>query len=230
MRLPHVVMQPKGLLATEAMVSLPWLGAPGAVLALTSHFLEFIDEAGELHLAHALRRGECYTVVVTTGGGLYRYQLYDQVEIVGQVHATPCIRFVGKTDRVSVWFGEKLNEQFVAHCLEGLWATSGCVPRFALVAPAELAAGFAYMLYMEMDEVVNLELLACELDERLRKNFHYDYCRRLGQLAPARVRLVKEGAATYLAHCQARGMKLGNIKPALLDRSTEWEAVFESSI
>jgi hypothetical protein len=166
--------------------------------------------------------------VVTTGGGLYRYQLYDQVEVVGQVHATPCVRFVGKTDRVSDWFGEKLNEQFVAHCLEELWAKSGCIPRFALVAPAELAAGFAYTLYVEMDGAVNLELLACEFDAQLRKNFHYDYCRRLGQLAPARVRLVKGGAATYLAQCQARGMKLGNIKPASLDRSIEWEAAFDN--
>src|SRR5690606_23717403 len=54
-RLPHVTLQPKGLLATEAMVSLPWLDDvddtdgtddAGAVLAVTSHFLEFLDDAG----------------------------------------------------------------------------------------------------------------------------------------------------------------------------------------
>lgn len=227
MRLPTVLMQPKGLLATEAMVSLPWLGAPGAVLALTSHFLEFLDEAGQPHLAHELQVGGRYEVVVTTGGGLYRYRLHDQVEVTGQVKATPCIRFVGKTDRVSDWFGEKLNEQFVARCLETLWTKCGCVPRFALVAPAELPMGFAYTLYVEVHGSLNVELLACELDTLLRENFHYDYCRRLGQLAPARVRLVQGGAATYLARCQARGMKLGNIKPALLDRSTDWEAAFD---
>jgi hypothetical protein len=230
-RLPAVVMQPKGLLATEAMVSLPWLGAPGAVLALTSHFLEFVDEAGAVYLAHELRQGGLYTVVVTTGGGLYRYQLYDQVEVVGQVKATPCIRFVGKLDRVADWFGEKLNEQFVARCLEQLWKRWEMTPHFALLAPAELATGFAYTLYLEIDlavDAVDTDVLAAALDDLLRESFHYDYCRRLGQLAPARVCRVQGGAATYLAVCQAHGMKLGNIKPALLDRGTEWEAAFRS--
>ena len=229
-RLPAVRLQPKGLLATEAMVSLPWLGASGtflgAVLALTSHFLEFVDEAGATHLAHELRHGALYEVVVTTGGGLYRYQLHDQVEVVGRVAAIPCVRFVGKTDRVADWFGEKLNEQFVARCLEQLWAKQGVTPRFVLVAPADLVEGFAYTLYVEADGVANGDALAAELDGLLAASFHYDYCRRLGQLAPLRVRQVTEGAATYLAVCQARGMKLGNIKPALLDRGTEWEGAF----
>jgi hypothetical protein len=231
-RLPHVFMQPKGLLATEAMVSLPWLGAPGAVLALTSHFLEFVDEAGAVWLAHELQQGGVYTVMVTTGGGLYRYQLHDQVEVVGRVAATPAIRFVGKADRVSDWFGEKLNEQFVARCLDELWAGIGFAPRFALVAPADLPKGYAYTLYMEAGDAeagmpVDAQVLADMLDALLRRNFNYDYCRRLGQLGPARVRWVRGAGATYLALSQARGVKLGNIKPALLDRGTEWEAAFE---
>jgi hypothetical protein len=225
-RLPPLLMQPKGLLATEAMVSLPWLGAPGAVLALTSHFLEFVDGEGRLHLAHELRRGGVYEVVVTTGGGLYRYQLRDQVEVVGQVLATPCIRFAGKADRVSDWFGEKLNEQFVARCLETLWAQRQLVPRFALVAPAETATGFAYTLYLEANGLVDVAGLAAGLDDLLRENFHYDYCRRLEQLARARVCPVQNGATTYLTVCQARGMRLGDIKPALLDRGNEWERAF----
>jgi hypothetical protein len=225
-RLPHVLMQPKGLLATEAMISLPWLGAEGSVLALTSHFLEFVDETGAISLAHELRRGRLYRVVVTTGGGLYRYELHDQIEVVGQQWATPCIRFVGKTDRVTDWFGEKLNEQFVARCLDQLWASRGVTPRFALVAPAELPSGFAYTLYVEADSFDHSDLLAVALDKLLRANFNYDYCRRLGQLAPARVQQVRGGAAIYLSVCQARGMKLGNIKPAFLDGGTEWERAF----
>jgi hypothetical protein len=229
MRLPHVPMQPKGLLATEAMVSLPWRGASGAVLALTSHFLEFVDAAGKVHLAHELVTGNRYGVVVTTGGGLYRYQLYDEVEVVGRVLATPSVRFVGKLDRVVDLFGEKLNEQFVMHALDALWEKHGVSPRFALLAPAETDGRFAYTLYVEADGLDNRQLaetMAEELEARLCENFHYDYCRRLGQLEAVRVRRVEGGAATYLAVCQARGMKLGNIKPALLDRGLEWEGAF----
>ena len=106
-------------------------------------------------------------------------------------------------------------------------------PRFELLAPADLPNGYAYTLYVEAGDVeagipANAEALASTLDVLLRRNFHYDYCRRLGQLGPTRVRWVRGAGATYLAVCQARGMKLGNIKPALLDRGTEWEAAFEA--
>jgi hypothetical protein len=114
----------------------------------------------------------------------------------------------------------------VARCLDELWARWGVQPVFALVAPAQVAEGVAYTLYVEAQDFGDVEGLAAELDRLLCQGFHYDYCRRLGQLAPMRVREVQNGAATYLAVCQARGMKLGNIKPALLDRGMEWEAAF----
>ncbi|HXF62398.1 MAG TPA: GH3 auxin-responsive promoter family protein, partial [Caldilineaceae bacterium] len=185
-RLPHAHLQPKGLLATEAMVSLPWVGAPGAVLALTSHFLEFEEESGALRLAHELEVGGVYSVAVTTGGGLYRYRLYDQVEVVGRVAATPCIRFVGKGDRISDRFGEKLTEPFVAACLRELFERVGLAPAFALLAPEDAAGAPAYALFVELKMPLPPGL-ATDLDEALRRNFHYDYCRRLGQLGPAQV-------------------------------------------
>ena len=140
-RLAGVPLQPKGLLATEAMVSLPWIGAPGPVLAVTGHFLEFEEETGAVRSAHELVVGQVYTVLVTTGGGLYRYRLNDRVEVVGRVAATPCVRFVGKADRVADWFGEKLSEGFVASCVERLLRESGTTARFVMVAPSEDAAG-----------------------------------------------------------------------------------------
>jgi hypothetical protein len=225
---PQAVLQPKGLLATEAIVSLPWVGAPAPVLAVTSHFLEFEAEDGAVKLAHELARGDVYTVLVTTGGGLYRYRLHDRVEVVGYAAATPCIRFLGKSDRVSDWFGEKLDEQFVAGCVAQVCGETGIAPRFTLVAPEEDAAGFAYVLYMEADTPPPLGLAAA-LDTALRANFHYDYCRRLGQLGPARVVPVQDGAATYLTVCQGRGMKLGTIKPTVLDRLTGWTAAFQGT-
>jgi hypothetical protein len=225
-RFPQAQLQPKGLLATEAMISLPWVGQEGHVLAVTSHFLEFEAENGEVRLAHELAVGQFYSVVVTTGGGLYRYRLYDQVEVVGRLLATPCIRFVGKTDRVADWFGEKLNEQFVAGCIAILVAEYGLEPRFVLLAPDEGTAVYTYTLFIESDRSLPSGL-AMRLDRLLRRNFHYDGCRCLGQLGPAQVVQVRDSAATYLAVCQARGMKLGNIKPAVLDSQTGWRAVFE---
>jgi hypothetical protein len=222
---PGVRIQGKGLLATEAFVTLPVDRAPGGVLAINAHFFEFLGLDGEPRLAHQLTPGGSYEVVVTTGGGFYRYQLHDQVEVVGFVGQTPCLRFVAKSNRMADRFGEKLNEGFVAGVLAQLFARYGLHPRFSLLAPAELPTGVRYVLYLELEQPLP-DGLAQALDQALAANFHYDYCRRLGQLAAAQVQLIRHGAQHYLAVCQARGQRLGAIKPAVLDPQPGWEEHF----
>src|SRR5262249_22262248 len=93
---PHATIRAKGLIATEGFVSLPWEECGGAVLAVRSHFLEFLqaDAVGRPdatcpQLAHELEPGYAYSVVLTTGGGLYRYHLGDVVAVVGRVRDCP---------------------------------------------------------------------------------------------------------------------------------------------
>jgi len=223
-KFPDVRLQGKGLLATEAFVSLPILGVEGSVLSVNSHFFEFVDDAGDVHLAHQIQKGKTYSVVITTGGGFYRYQLHDVVEVVGQWGGTPCIRFIGKEDHVSDWFGEKLEDRFVARVLDDVFAKHGISPSFAMLAPDNLN-GFRYVLYLEDDRVV--DKLAEDVDFALRANFHYDYCRKLSQLEVIDVVYVENGCETYLKACQARGQKLGNIKPSVLQKTTGWQEWFK---
>jgi hypothetical protein len=218
-KFPHVGLQGKGLLATEALVSVPIVGVEGSVLSINSHFFEFMDDSGEVHLAHQIEKGKSYSVVVTTGGGFYRYQLHDVVEVVGQWGQIPCIRFVGKADHISDWFGEKLEERFVARVLNDVFAKLNISPSFAMLAPDD-ADGFRYVLYLEND--IRVDELGSNLDSALRANFHYDYCRKLGQLESVQVVLVTGGTETYLKACQVRGQKLGNIKPSALQKTTGW--------
>lgn len=205
-RLPQAHLQPKGLLATECLVSVPIERAGGAVLSARSHFFEFLPaDAETLVLAHELEAGGRYAVVVTTSGGLYRYRLGDLVEVVGHLGALPVLRFAGRADRVSDLVGEKLSEAFVATALAAAGASGFAVltpdgrRRYALVTDAPRPG------------------LAEGLDAALRANFHYDYARRLGQLDAAVV--VDAGgaaAARYLDACVRRGQRLGDVKvPAL---------------
>jgi hypothetical protein len=216
-------MQAKGLLATEAFVSFPLVGVEGSVLAVNAHFFEFLTDSGEVLLAHQLAKGQSYSVVVTTGGGLYRYQLYDVVEVIGHWRQVPCIRFLGKADHVSDWFGEKLNERFVTNTLTQVFAAHNITPAFALLAP-ETDGAFHYRLYLESDPAP--ATLARTLDQALRENFHYDWCRKLGQIGPLQVMQVSGGSQAYLIACQSRGQKLGNIKPSLLQKTDGWASVF----
>ena len=233
---PAVRLQPKGLLATEAFVSLPMHGAEGSVLAVTSHFFEFLplDSADRPmpdapRLAHELAEGLTYALVVTTGGGLYRYALHDLVEVTGRLGQAPCLRFVGKTDLVSDRFGEKLNERFVAQVGQALFQRHQLAPLFNLLAPDEAVGGLRYTLYLELPPGQHARAstaataLQADLERLLCQNFHYAYCRQLGQLGAAQVVFTRPGAAErYLRACQARGQKLGGIKPVLLQKSAGW--------
>lgn len=221
---PHARLQGKGLLATEAFVSVPIVGVEGSVLSVNSHFFEFADDAGDVHLAHQIQKGKTYSVVITTGGGLYRYQLHDVVEVVGQWEEIPCVRFVGKADHISDWFGEKLEERFVANVLNEVFTRRHIPQAFAMLAPDDMN-GFRYVLYLESE--THVDGLDKDLDSALRANFHYDYCRKLGQLELVEIVHVVNGVENYLKACRVRGQKLGNIKPSVLQKTTGWRERFE---
>ena len=150
-RLPGIEVQPKGLAATEAFVTLPFRGR--RPLAVRSHLFEFMPEGASAEerprLAHQLERGGRYEVVVTTGGGLYRYRLGDLVEVEGFVERTPSLRFLGKADQVADLRGEKLSEGFVAGALAAAFGEVGVAPRFALLAPEPASHPPRYVLYTD---------------------------------------------------------------------------------
>jgi hypothetical protein len=231
---PQARLQGKGLLATEGVVSFPLVGQPGAVLALRSHFFEFLPTAGTVTnarplLAHELDQGGCYEVILTTGGGLYRYQLHDLVEVVGYLKNCPLLRFVGKTAHVSDHFGEKLNERHVRQALDNLLNRYALHPTFAMLACETELKPPAYVLFIEAQDVSNefLQQLGVELETALQENFHYRYCRDLGQLGVLRVFRINGGAmAAYLTTCQAHGQRAGDIKPVALHRLGGWLEVF----
>jgi hypothetical protein len=232
--LPEVEIQGKGLLATEAVVSLPLSPHPDPVLAVTSHFFEFVEaSSGATRLADELREGEEYSVIVTTGGGLCRYRLHDRVVATGRIERTPTLRFLGKDNRVADLFGEKLALPHVADCLERAFSTVGVSPGFRLLAPDEAASGRAhYTLFIECDGLDReaASALARGLEALLKENFHYEYARRLRQLGPVRVFLIDAdsmpASRTYSAELARRGMRLGDIKPAVLDDRPGWSKLF----
>jgi GH3 auxin-responsive promoter len=217
---PQARIQGKGLIATEGFISFPMSGHEGTALAIRSHFLEFIPLDSETPLlADELDAGQQYAVVITTGGGLYRYQLDDVIEVVGRVGQCPLIRFVGRQGLVSDWFGEKLNEAFVA----GVLRESLVEPSFAMLAcDTDIPA---YVLYID-GEIP--DGAAADIDVRLRQNFHYDYARFLGQLQPLRIHRVAGAAKMYQQFCMGSGQKAGDIKPLALDRRNGWSRVFAS--
>lgn len=215
MRFPTVAIQPKGILATECFISFPMLGEEGSRLSVRSHFFEFRSLKDDtIVTAEALEPGE-YEVIVTTGGGFYRYCIGDIIEVLqAEKGQPPRIRFLRRAGVASDLFGEKLTEEFVRNVCKDL----GISEAFCLLAPE----GNRYCLYTTAEGLTDERL-----DAALRESYHYNYCRQLGQLLCARVVSVTgEPQQRYIQRLTAEGMRMGDIKPAYLSKKNGWEEWF----
>ncbi|MBT3200378.1 MAG: GH3 auxin-responsive promoter [Phycisphaerales bacterium] len=224
---PNTEIQPKGLMATEAVVSLKLAGAGDPVLAGRSHVFEFIDtESEELAAPWSLEIGRTYRVIVSTAGGLWRYDLGDEVEVTGWRHTLPTLRFVGKDAMISDLRGEKLNALFVGQCLDTLRSEGLLAPGFAMLAPHRPDGAEAkYVLWLAADAPAPPRL-AERLEQLLCENYHYKNCIHLGQLKPVELKTLAEDSPRAFAAYQNRltetGMRPGEIKFSPLSLLNDW--------
>ena len=203
---PQAAIVPKGVIATEGPITVPIGDGPGAYPALTSTFVEFRDPNTECCLlAHELMPGAVYDAILTTRGGLYRYDIGDQFRCVAIANGCGRLTFEGRAGVVSDMVGEKLVEGFVARVLARLdgparlEARTGPRPHYRLV----LAAGTTTP---ESDA----------LDTALGANPQYAYARRMGQLGPLVIQHATEAPGAE-ADARARaGRRLGDAKPTVL--------------
>ncbi len=192
----RVVLEPKGLLATEGVTSIP-IGE-GSKLARGVHFHEFIDcETGDVSLS--IQTGRRYEVVLTTGAGLYRYRTGDLVEADKGDRVT----FIGKSGDCSDLVGEKLDGEQVAKAFKKA-GTSG----FMRVGREELS----YELWVIRNA---REVLAC-----LRENMHFAKALDTGQLAECGLKILPPDWASRSARYLAieRGTREGDVKLPVLEQ------------
>lgn len=107
-----------GWRASEGTFSIPLAdGTASGPLAVGGAFFEFVPvdapwppAADAVLLADELAPGRSYRAIVTTSGGLYRYDLGDVVEATGMRDATPEVRFTHRAGGVLSATGEKVTE------------------------------------------------------------------------------------------------------------------------
>lgn len=208
---PHTRIQGKGLLTTEGVISLPLTDFPYPVLAVNSGFFEFLDNAGQSHLANETVSGQEYEVVMSVPG-LYRYRNGDRVRVHGRAGSAPQLEFIGRGGLASDLVGEKLSEAFVCQCLKELQG-------FAMLAPS-LKPVPHYQLFAEKAD----DLARERVEAALKTNPQYAYARALGQLGHLELIPVREPMRRYQARALDQGQRLGEIKPPSLRPETDWEA------
>ncbi len=211
-RLPHAHIQGKGLLATEGVTSIPFADNPYPLLTVNSHFYEFIDETGNIFRAHELQEGSRYRIILTTQGGLYRYNTGDQVEICAIEEQVPRLTFIGRNDLHSDICGEKLNEAFVRQAMQ---QTDAKLARYCLLQGfIHPAAHYRLIAANTAQQWLSRNIIAA-LEQALSANPQYAYAQRIGQLGTLQVLWV-DNIADYSAQFIRDEQRLGTRKTPLL--------------
>ncbi len=230
---PNIPIQPKGLIATEGVVTFPLCGtSAGAIPAITSHFLEFIDlnhPQRQPTLIQNLRPGATYSPLLTTAAGFFRYHLKDALLALSphpQFPHIPLLQFVSRMDGGSDLCGEKLDPLSAAQAISEAQKSIDRPPAFALLTPARTPSPH-YVLYVSDD--INSDVaqhFAASVECALMRSYHYKYARDLGQLSEIQPRRVKNPWAAYQKRLVAEGLRLGNIKFKSIDTREHWDQFF----
>ncbi len=231
----NVYVQPKGILATEAFMTLPYFDSSHSILSYKSHYFEFIDcENGEILSYTNLILGKKYEIIFTTSGGFYRYKINDTVMVADfESNSLPLLKFVGKNDKTADYHGEKLNELFLREIFETIYANEKYANEHNLNDRFKLIAyeNSRYMLFLQEDKNDNIDFIT-ELEHRIEtllcESYHYKLCRDLSQLKPLRICVVRgDLKQAYLNFYVDKGKKLGDIKPELLSLQSGWLNAFK---
>ena len=202
---------------------------------LFNTFFEFVERGaweeatGEFLGLHELRDGHEYYVFVTTGDGLYRYDINDIVRVHGWIHATPMLEFVQKGKGVTNITGEKLTESQVLTAVTSTFSQLRATPGFFIAVANEAAS--SYTIFMEPpSSEVDGDDLAVEVDRHLGiMNVEYHSKRRSGRLGPLQVRWLPAGTGDlYRASCVAAGQRDAQFKYLHLQYARDCAYDFES--
>jgi hypothetical protein len=195
-----------GLSASEGRMTIPLEdGTAAGMLDFHHHYFEFIpvdehDQARPTVLeGHELEIGKDYYIVMTTSGGLYRYDIHDVVRCVGFEGQAPLVEFLNKGKHFSSLTGEKLSEHQAVRAVKSsfrelelpletftLAPVMGEQPRYVLLVEPPAHRGRADELAHRVQ--ANLE----------RVNEEYGSKCSSGRLLPVQVREVAPGTWSRL--------------------------------
>ncbi len=198
----HGPVRDIGLIASEGRFSVPLRneGSSG-LLEVTGTVYEFMpeSEAGkddpETLLPEEVEIGGRYFLVLTTPGGLFRYNISDLVEVTGRAGPVPAIRFLNKGEHTSNLTGEKITEFQVVSAVNESVADLGLDVHSYCLCPTWETVPY-YSLLAEESEVpadAAPRLAAAVEDALADLNIEYREKRASGRLSPVRVKTVPDG-------------------------------------
>lgn len=209
----EVSIRDHGLSASEGRMTIPLAdGTPAGLLDFYNHYFEFIpvEEHGSARPnileGHELEVGKDYYILLTTSGGLYRYDIHDVVRCVGFEGEAPYIEFLNKGKNFCSLTGEKLSEHQVVRAVKSGFADLALQLETFAVAPV-MEDQPRYVLMLEpaahrgrADELAHRTQIYLE-----RLNEEYASKCSSGRLLPLKVKEVVPGTWNAL-----RSEKIGD--------------------
>lgn len=186
-----IIVQGKGLLATEGVTSIPISTKLSPALAVRSHFYEFREpDTNKIYLSHELKNDGIYEVIITTGGGLYRYATGDLIKVSGFFNQCPCFQFLGRKNIHSDLVGEKLSEHQIIEAFSIAFQTIEYAITHAFISPVNNSQHNQYCLYISANTGYEnfiqerIASLTISIEGQLNKNPYYQHAIHIGQLKP----------------------------------------------
>jgi len=224
----NVPVRDFGYMASEGRGTIPISDeGAGGLLALTSHFFEFVSEedmdAGNMRFQtiEDLKQGGRYFIFFTTNAGLYRYNINDLMEVTGFVEKTPVLKFVRKGIGVSSITGEKITEEQVLVALTQAVKQLNLGEISHFTAEVELGYPPFYICYAELSSSLPDSLKVAFIrafDQSLRmQNPEYEDKRSTKRLAEPQLKILPQGTYTRLRQQRvAEGAPEAQVKIPLL--------------
>ena len=199
-------MRDLGFLASEGHFTLPNRDhTASGILSLNGNYYEFIPEASlddpnpPVLSSHELESGVNYAILLTTPGGLYRYDIHDIVQVTGFYRNAPLLAFIRKGRDMTSITGEKMHVNHLLLALEEVRRRYdvSVVEQFRVVANVQARR---YEIYAEFKGEVARDLLRDEVIPHLDRalagvNVEYAEKRRSRRLAPPCLHLMRPGWA-----------------------------------
>lgn len=219
--------------ASEGAFSVPYAAnVKGGYAGISGHFLEFIPEAEideddpTVLPVWQLEIDKTYYQVITTSGGLYRYNMEDLIIVSGFWGKVPILEFVSKRARQVSITNERITEKDVTDVTAEVCQ--------------QLAIRFDYFVYFPSreryytvvvdDEPTDMQMLAETMDEALRKmSVGYNLKRKDLLLEPIRIAVVdKVELSDYVkGHQFKSNLPSGQFKPLHLSNEFDGQKTFK---
>lgn len=200
----------------------PDLNTDGSVLAVGTGFFEFIPESQwqqanpQTQLAHEVRVGQRYRILVSNYSGFYRYDNGDVVEVVGFYHQAPLLVFRYRQGGIISSTVEKTTEAHAVTAVQRLQAEFDLSLEDFCITLSEDETPAHYVLNLELASDAswkNAETVLRRFDAILQQvNPRYGE-KRQGLVPPPRLHLLAPGSFNVVRQRQReRGVPDSQLK------------------